>query len=305
MRDVLIICTKDRPDQVRTRLSEFTRFEELPDQILVVDSSADSQTEQVVLNAVQNIATTLSYLWSSAGLPRQRNVGITWAKENIQGLQIIHFLDDDIIPNRDYFTKINDVFRRFPDAIAVGGFDSGLDPGQNGGILRRMFWLGSKQSGVILSSGIAIPPRPRSDVEHTEWLVGATQSFRASIFDHAMFNPKLRMYGEDIDFYLRIRGLGDILCSASLPVIHLNDPTNRESPRNVNLFHNGIRWLFSQEHPEKISKRKVLVVAFVLGFGELVKSVFTLNIKRLGASIGNFEFLVRIVLRKKVIQTIQ
>jgi GT2 family glycosyltransferase len=290
---------------VQNRLSEFARFDELPCQILIVDSSIDNQSERIVLDMAKEFGFPLQYLRSSAGLPRQRNAGIDWAKKNIENLQLIHFLDDDIIPNRDYFANINDVFARFPNAIAVGGFDSGLKPRQHAGIFRRLLGLGSRETGVILPSGIAIPPRPITDVEHTEWLVGASQSFRASIFDCAMFNPNLRMYGEDIDFYLKIEGLGEILCSASLPIIHLNDPTNRESLRSVNLFHNGIRWLFSQEYPERISKKRVLVVALVLGIGELTKSVLTLSLKRLGASLGNFEFLVRIVLRKQVVQIIE
>jgi len=300
--DALILCTRNRAQQLQSRLAEYRCFEVLPSVILIVDSSDNDDTRMVVTRASQDSTSPVSYLRTSPGLPHQRNVGVSWVRNNYPDLELIHFLDDDIIPMSDYFSHVRQICRDFPNVIAVGGFDSELNPEQNRGLMKRICGIGSKNYGVILSSGIAIPAHPRHNIEDSEWLVGGMQSVRTWAFDHVQFDASLRMYGEDVDFYMRIRDLGDVVCSRNLPVKHLNDPSNRDSWREIHLYHNGIRWLLARRYPDRISLIRVLQVALVLALGELVLYMRTHDIRHRAASRGNVEFLYRIAIGQPVVQ---
>jgi GT2 family glycosyltransferase len=112
------------------------------------------------------------------------------------------------------------------------------------------------------------------------------------------------MYGEDVDFYLRIQTLGKIHCSVELPVLHLNDPANRESYRDICLYHDGVRWLLAARYPQQVSRSKVLLAAVILAGGELAKFLASGNKKHLRGAQGHVEFLVRLATGRQVLQTI-
>lgn len=303
--DALIICTRNREQQVEQRLRELLKFSTLPQVILIVDSSDSHMTEEVTERVSTEFLVPIRYIRSSPGLPHQRNVGIKWARNNISNLELIHFLDDDIIPRIDYFARIRKICHDHPRIVAVGGYDSGLNPHQNSGLIRRIAGIGSRRSGVILKSGISIPPNPQSAIEFCEWLVGGMQSVRAWVFEYLNFDATLRMYGEDLDFYLRVSDLGDIVSSVHLPVKHLNDPSNRDTWREISLYHNGVRWLLARRYPKRIVPIRVLQAAVVLAIGEAARFVLTRDLKHAEASAGNIEFLCRLLRELPVVQVIK
>lgn len=300
----LVMCTRNRPSQLAKRLLEFSQFRYLPVMILVVDSSTNDETQKCVHNMVSSFPTSLSYLHAKPGLPRQRNEGVEWLRENVINLQVIHFLDDDIVVQQDYFQVVAEIFTTHPKVIAVGGYDETLDKSLHSGGLRRKLGLGSSASGVILKSGIGIPPVPTSPIYRCQWLVGGMQSIHADVFNVTSFDSKLRMYGEDLEFYLKVSTMGDIVCSDRLPVQHLNDPSNRDSPRHVQLFHNGVRWYFAAHYPDRVNRWRVVLAALALGIGETLKFLTTFRHQHLGAAIGNFEFLFRLVAGKSSLQVV-
>lgn len=303
--DALILCTRNRAQQIRSRLENFRHFSILPSVILIVDSSESGDTRKIVEEAAQHYSRPVLYLHASPGLPHQRNIGVRWIRKMYSEIDLIHFLDDDIIPDSDYFSRIRQICSDFPNVIAVGGFDSELNPKLHRSLIRRIVGIGSKRCGVILPSGVAIPAYPRDDIEKSEWLVGGMQSVRARAFEHVQFDASLRMYGEDIDFYLRLNILGDVVCSRNLPIKHLNDPSNRDSWRDIHLYHNGIRWLLARRYPDRISAIRVLQVALVLAIGEIVLYVRTADVRHRAASLGNLEFLYRVARRQPVVQFVE
>ena len=301
--DALIICTRNRHHQLAARIEEFRHFGELPTDILIVDSSEADDTEVLINSLAAGYPTGLHYLRTSSGLPFQRNCGINWVLQRPRIPEIIHFLDDDIVPRQDYFFKVKRLFGHSPESIAIGGFDVNYDPKLNQTFLRRIFGIGSSKTGVILKSGIAIPPVPTQKLEEFQWLVGGMQSFRTRIFDSERFDSGLRMYGEDVDFYLRIRSLGKIHCSRELPITHLYDPTNRDSYRNVCLYHDGVRWLFAVRYPHYVKHSRVWLAALALAGGEIGSYIATGTRRHLQGARGHLEFLVRLAKGKQVVQT--
>ena len=303
--DVLLVCTRNREHQIRNRLEEFLQSSTLPPVLVIIDSSDSTKTEEVIKEISPKFPIPITYLRSRPGLPRQRNVGVEWARKNIPNLELIHFLDDDIIPGTNYFAQIRQIFYESNQIVAVGGYDSDLDARQDAGLIRRVIGIGSKKSGVILRSGVAIPVRPQTAIETCEWLVGGMQSVRAWVFDFIQFDSTLRMYGEDLDFYLRICDLGEIVSSVHLPIRHLNDASNRDSWREVNLYHNGVRWLLAKRYPLRIAPIRVIQVALVLAIGEAARFVWTRDRKHAAASAGNVEFIYRLLRKDPVVQVIE
>src|SRR5690606_33012478 len=53
------------------------------------------------------------------GLTRQRNYGISKVSEN---MEIVCFLDDDIILKADFFERLIETYFYHPDAIGIGGY---------------------------------------------------------------------------------------------------------------------------------------------------------------------------------------
>ncbi len=303
--DALIICTRNRDHQIKDRLKELLQFSTLPPVVVIVDSSDSIKTEEVIKQVSPQFPVPIMYLRSRPGLPHQRNVGVESARRNIPNLELIHFLDDDIIPGVDYFARIRQIFHDSAQIVAVGGYDSDLNTRQNAGLIRRIMGIGSKKCGVILRSGIAIPARPQKAIETCEWLVGGMQSVRAWVFDYMQFDATLRMYGEDLDFYLRVCDLGEIVSSINLPIKHLNDSSNRDSWREINLYHNGVRWLLAQRYPNRVAPIRVIQVAVILAFGEAAKFVWKRDWKHVAASVGNVEFLYRLLRSEPVVQVIE
>lgn len=303
--DALIICTRNREHQIKDRLKELLQFSTLPPVVVIVDSSDSIKTDEAIKQVSPQFPVPIMYLRSRPGLPHQRNVGIEWARKSFPNLELIHFLDDDVIPGKDYFTLIRQICHDSPQIVAVGGYDSDLNSYQNAGMIRRMMSIGSKKCGVILRSGIAIPPHPRREIETCEWLTGGMQSVRAWVFDYMQFDATLRMYGEDVDFYLRVCDLGEIVSSVHLPVKHLNETLNKDSWREISRYHNGARWLLAQRYPIRISRIRVVQVAVILALGEAAKFIWTRDRKHAAASAGNIEFLYRLLRNEPVVQVIE
>lgn len=87
------IPTYRRPETVRLLLENLAAQSRLPDEILVVDSSPDDQTQQIVTawNETPGRAIPVQWIASPKGLTRQRVVGIQRASSDL-----ILMLDDDI-----------------------------------------------------------------------------------------------------------------------------------------------------------------------------------------------------------------
>ena len=59
--DVLVLCTRNRPDEVRTCLETVRVQTRVPDRVLVVDSSDDDATERIVADFADGVADGLGH----------------------------------------------------------------------------------------------------------------------------------------------------------------------------------------------------------------------------------------------------
>lgn len=123
----LIVCTYRRPREVERLLRAVAAQSRVPDETLIVDGSPDDETERIVRALLRenksergSVVRGLKYFRvpdTERGLTRQRNYGIARARGHF-----ISFLDDDTVPESDYFSETLACFARHAEACGVGGF---------------------------------------------------------------------------------------------------------------------------------------------------------------------------------------
>lgn len=300
----LCVCTRNRPDHVRDFLLHLEHLHSVPRICVIIDSSDRSLTEDFVKTFSQNSLIEIKYIHSLPGLPHQRNVGIDFLKSVsfINQIKITSFLDDDVRVLPDYFETVSQLFNKYQAAISIGGYYAGEAEVNNESLARRLSLFGSRETGVILKSGFAIPPLPNSEVMETQWIQGGAQNIRFEIFENEIFNGQIRMYGEDVEFYSRIFKYGKILCSNQLPVKHLQAKEEKENLRSVSGYSDGFRWTMALNNRSGVKRYAVLLSTIYLIIAELFFwccSFQETNKQRLN---GHIDFILRLVRNAQVQQ---
>jgi GT2 family glycosyltransferase len=116
MSTSVIICTRDRPDDLRTCLQSLTRLEELPTEVIIVDNAPKTDSTRRVVDDAAGGSLPLRYvLEEQPGLSTARNAGITAA-----GGDIIAFTDDDVQVHPAWLSRLCAGFTS-EDVMAVTG----------------------------------------------------------------------------------------------------------------------------------------------------------------------------------------
>tara|TARA_Y100000992_G_C21273261_1_gene498252 strand:+ start:2524 stop:3420 length:897 start_codon:yes stop_codon:yes gene_type:complete len=111
----LVIPTKDRPDKVFRILKSFEEYILLFNEILIIDSSADYNNENII-NGCKKYK-NIKIIKSKPSSSLQRNVGIDQFNKNNQ---FIMFCDDDIIFDKNSLIYMDKFIEKFPDNIGYG-----------------------------------------------------------------------------------------------------------------------------------------------------------------------------------------
>lgn len=293
LNSALIICTINRPDLLINLLRSLQSQTCLPKQIIVVDAGNSFIVAQEIKALSKAFVSELIYLKSPSGLPLQRNYGLDHLNKLglSESLEVVHFLDDDILPSPNYFESVFEGFAAYPEASCIGGFDSNLKPYPRSWP-RNLFIVGSDSNrGRLLKSGIAVPLLPKKDFEEAEWVPGHTQNFRASLIFSHRFDPSIRLYGEDIECQLRISADGPIYYSASLGVKHLVSEVGRDKYKEVQFSSDKFRRELVKRFPKRFNLFAVVWATVGLALGEIVTFATGKNKNGLNGFLGHIKFL--------------
>ncbi len=108
----VIICTRDRPEQLEKCLQSLQTLSPQPAEIIVVDNAPSTEATQQIVSQIPGIRYILE---PRPGLSFARNTGITHSTG-----QIIAFTDDDVIVHPNWITRIQQSFQN-PKVMAVTG----------------------------------------------------------------------------------------------------------------------------------------------------------------------------------------
>jgi GT2 family glycosyltransferase len=242
-----------RPEPVLQLLQSVQQQTVYPDEILIIDGSVNTETE--VMLAHNSFAALQYHLVSNEdrGLTKQRNFGI----EKVgAGIDIVCFLDDDIVLKNDYFEEVLKTYQLYPEALGVGGyiidetkcefvgydykpqinefyFDGWKRKESSRFILRKKLGLDSDCPpgySSLYSHGrsVGFLPPSRKTYE-VEMLMGGVSSFRKKVFDVLRFSTYFEGYGlyEDADFTLRVAKRGKLYLNTAAQLYHYHDTGGR------------------------------------------------------------------------------
>jgi GT2 family glycosyltransferase len=253
MKFSLIICTYLRPQPLLQLLQSVQIQTLYPDEILIIDGSTNNDTELVLK---ENQSRNLNYFLvptEDRGLTRQRNYGIERVGEK---MEVICFLDDDTVLEKDYFEQLLKTYESNPDALGVGGyiinetkcefvgvpyqpkideyyFDGWKRNDSSRFILRKKLGLDSDYSpgySPMYSHGRSVGFLPPSGkIYEVEQLMGGVSSFRKKVFETIKFSTYFEGYGlyEDTDFSLRVAKTGRLYVNTKAQLSHFHAVSGR------------------------------------------------------------------------------
>jgi Glycosyltransferase like family 2 len=230
----VVICTKDRPDEIEMSCAAAHRASpNMP--ILVVDASATEATRHVCEGLARQLGPSSKLLYRRArqpGLARQRSEAVEVCHE--LGVEVVHFIDDDTEVSTGYFNAIERRFLQDPTVMGLGGVIVN-QPIADHLTIRSIFLLCSRRRGTVLRSGrntlSQYPGTHASD--RVDWLSGCSMSYRITAFKEIMFDGRLEgsSLGEDYDFSFRLSRKHKLAVEPLATCIHHLTPTARSSMR--------------------------------------------------------------------------
>ncbi|MEY4060438.1 MAG: hypothetical protein RIQ31_100 [Actinomycetota bacterium] len=303
---VVLICTRNRPDFLGDLLVSLTNQTHSPAKVFVVDSSTDSKTQELIRELSRQGSLDLHYVKSEAGLPHQRNVGIDQIiASGFSPNTAVSFLDDDVQVEDNYLEKVQRIFEKYPDVKFVGGYARGAESEPDNPARRLALLSELEGAGKVLKSGICIAARPRNELEEVTWVPGHSMNAKLEIFSQTLFNPAPRIYGEDVEFQLRLGSAHRIYSSNALPVLHKQAPSNRDQLADLEAYSDGFRWSLARRKLGGVRKWAVLWATLCMALALLGKGVVLRQPDAMQRLKGHVTFLVRVLARRETEQLIR
>lgn len=326
----LIICTHNRPEAVINLLNSISKQKEIPDEVLIIDSSENDLTKTILDSCSLKGLRYFHVNEKDKGLTRQRNFGIANISKKSE---IVFFLDDDVILKPDYFTEIISTYTRYPEALGVSGYitnevnwrkvsrdyvsnpdeflyDGWVRPEGSRFGLRRKFGLApDKPPGIMpdFSHGYStgfLPPSGKT--YEVEMLMGGLASYRAEVFRKLNFSTFFEGYGlyEDADFSLRVSKLGRLFVNTAARLEHHHDPAGRPDMFRYGkmVIRNGwYVWRLKYPTPGLKARLKWSATSFLLTLVRLGNIVTTREKKKaLSESLGRISGWISLFFNKPV-----
>jgi GT2 family glycosyltransferase len=193
----VVIVTWLRPAYIRACLEHLAQLDPLPDQVLVVDASADGLTAEVVDGF--EWAERIAFPGGAGHMTTARNVGLLHASG-----ELIAFIDDDANVRSGWLSGLVGAFAD-PDVAAVAGRTCNGLPGEDQAGIDA---IGQILPDGSLTANFAADPGGVIAVDHG---IGANMAFRRDVLARlGGFRDDFAGAGlcEDTDMFMRIRALG-------------------------------------------------------------------------------------------------
>jgi len=284
MKFSLIICTYQRPKAISTLLNSVKEQTLYPAEILIIDGSTNDKTNAILKEKTFENLIYYKVEENSRGLTKQRNFGISKVSKEID---VVCFLDDDTILDKNYFKELIHSYTKYPDAIGIGGYitnevkwemntDSNcpknyfcLDgfkrkEGIRFRIRKRLKLIDKTSPGFMpaYSHGRSIGYLPPSDKTYlVEFFMGGVSSFKKEILDKIKFSTYFEGYGlyEDLDFCLRASKIGQLYVNTAAKLEHHHEQAGRPNKYKYGkmVVRNGW-YVWRVKYPKPTLKARIL-----------------------------------------------
>ena len=237
MKTSVILCTRNRVDEVIRFTESLYNQIELPDEYIVVDSSSvplHSNKKFVDPFEKMQKKIDLHYIYSKPGLTKQRNIGIKEATGDV-----LYFFDDDVILSPNFLQIMNKTFNDNPDYMGGMGSFIGMPKLTTKEWLIKLFnhfflLPHNYSNGKFRKSGFAQYPYGTNEFKEVEVLGGGLTGYRKEIFFDFAFDENLTGYSymEDVDFSRRVSYKYKLFYNPEAKLEHLHAESGRDNIRN-------------------------------------------------------------------------
>ena len=149
----LVIPTKNRSEKLKKLLHSVLKQTVLPKEVIIVDDSDNLRTKELIqqlkkLFLKKNIQ--IKYIMPSENkkksISRARNIGAKKAKGDI-----IVFIDDDVVIDKNYLKEILKVFEKNPNALGVQGTIMNMEYSPFWNSIKKVFYYWHAERDKCLS----------------------------------------------------------------------------------------------------------------------------------------------------------
>ncbi len=219
----VIVPTRNRPCELFALLRSVATQHTLPEQIVVVDQSAEEQAAAVyeALCPALEKGLRLDYRWTPglSGAAAARNPG----QERAQG-DIVVFLDDDDVLEPDFFEALAQAYAQHPEAAGIGGVVTNFRMPSRA----RRLWEWLFQRGAFRDNRYEIYRHGATRTYAVDRMTSNAMSFRAAWLEGLQFEESLPGAGvEDIEFCFRLPPGALMLIAPQVRLRHDKTPTAR------------------------------------------------------------------------------
>ena len=290
----VVIPTKNRPGDLNATLRSLLNGTVLPNQLIIIDQSSNDDSEKVVewsfVEAPKEIRAIveLSYVHNASlsGLTAARNTSLALVKSDI-----LLFLDDDVILEKEFIQEITLAHRRYPDAVGVGGIITNYSPPTR--LLR--WWESLFVRGPFHDDRQPIYRRAETLAKSSPLPVtrlgGGLMSFRMGAIGGRRFDENLTgpCVGEDVDFCARLAPKALLLIIPSARLVHKRSSAARSEGSHLSRHALAMWYLYHKNWSHGIKNR---ISFLLLNLGYCIAAV-VIAVRR--SSLEPFEDLVAAV----------
>lgn len=242
----------------------------------------------------------LKIVYSTPGLPYQRSVGWETLKslKHSKYFTCVSFLDDDCHIQSEYFLNLDSWIKNNPNYIGVTGIPNKVIKSR-ANLIKRLFLLQTETSGKVLQSGFAnVPVKSGS----TQWLPGLCMNVNPIYLELEKFNPKIRIYCEDLEFSLRLIKYGPLSVNEKMVYTHHVSPINRENTFTITKYTLGMNYWMARNNYYPI--RKWAVIWSSIGVIIMDILVSTCQMRKYDRTKGALSFWFNLISKKQIIQEV-
>jgi len=233
MQVSVIIVTYNRIKDLSECLNSILVQASLPKEVIIVDNSDSKESEKLIGKRKSEFKKNNIYLRyikneKENALTVARNIGI----KNVTG-EIILFLDDDVILEKNYIKEILKVYEEYPESLGVRGYITPEGVSKVRNLVYKLFFLYhlEKNKCRVLFSISATYPYPLDKIIPCQWLSGANHSYKRRVLEEFTYDEKLKKYseGEDLEFSYRVfkKYPNSLYITPSAKLIHKTSPSGR------------------------------------------------------------------------------
>jgi hypothetical protein len=243
----VVVCTRNRNTDLQNAFDSFKRHG--GNRVFVCVDSSDEhifvQNQRIFTN-YKNV----KHMKSNPGLTKQRNLALEILRKFPTSQQtFVHFIDDDVIIESEYFDLLEKVLRD-PDIAGATGLDLNLS-GTKFSCASIFLGLTARNPGTFSRFGI---PRFHTEdsglVQNVQWLSGCSMSFDLKKISGFVFDERLQGYGlaEDVWFTFALSRQANLVFQPAAQFRHFKSELNRLGDYDRNLCEKSHRRIFLQEN---------------------------------------------------------